>query len=103
MACAAEMRVAKPDNGAVFVLITSAILVHTWLVFSIDVVRHSIGVGAELYNAERRTSPWKSVPHAVRPNDGVDVLDIIAVIVAVIVLVDRMLIGATESYEPKKD
>ena len=77
MARAAEVGVAETDDGAVSVLITSAVLIHSRLVNAIDVMRHSVGVGAELHDAERRTSPWEGMPHAVRPDDGVDVLQIV--------------------------
>lgn len=77
MACAAEVGVTEADDGAVLVLIASAVLIHSRLVNTVDVVRHSVGVRTELHDAEGRTSPGESMPHAVRPDDGVDVLQIV--------------------------
>ena len=77
MARAAEVGVAEADDGAVFVLIASAVLIHSRLVNAINVMRHSVGVGAELHDAEGRASSGECVPHAVRPDDGVDVLQIV--------------------------
>ena len=74
---AAEVGVAEADDGAVSVLIASAILINARLILSINIVWHSVGVGAELHDAKRCTSPWECVPHAVRPDDGVDVLQIV--------------------------
>ena len=78
MASAAEMGMAKAHDGAVFVLIASAILIYPRLVNAVDVVWHSVGVGTELHNAEWRTSPWKGMSHAVRSDDWVDILDIVS-------------------------
>ena len=75
--CATEMGMAEAHNGAVFVLITSTILIHSRLINAVDVVRHGVSVWTELHNAERRTCSWEGMSHAVRPDDGVDVLDII--------------------------
>ena len=77
MARAAEVGVTEAHDGAVSVLITSAVLIHSRLVNAINVMRHSVGVGAELHDAERRASSRKGVPHAVCSDDGVDVLQIV--------------------------
>ena len=77
MARAAEVGVAEADDGAVSVLIASAILINARLILPINIMRHSVGVGAELHDAKRRTSARESMPHAIRPDDGVDVLEII--------------------------
>ena len=75
---ATEMGVAKPDDSAVFMLITSAILVHTRLILAVNVVRYGIRVGTKLHNAEGRTSPWKGVSHTVGSDDGIDVLEVVS-------------------------
>ena len=72
---AAEMGMAKTHDGAVFVLITSTILIHSRLINPIDIVWHSVGVGAELHDAERCIGTRKSVPHTISPDDGIDILD----------------------------
>ena len=74
---AAEMGMAEAHDGTVFVLIASAILIYPRLVNAVDVVWHSVGVGTELHNTERRTSTREGMSHAVRPDDGVDILDVI--------------------------
>ena len=74
---AAKVGMAKAHDGTVFVLITSAVLIHSRLINPIDVVRYGVSVGTELYDTERCTSPREGMPHAVRPDDGIDVLDII--------------------------
>ena len=77
MARAAKVGMAEAHDGAVFVLIASAIFIHPRLINTIDVVRHSVGVGTELHDAERCTGPREGMPHAVCPDDGVDILDVI--------------------------
>ena len=75
-------------------LIASAILIHARLVDAVDVMWHSIRIWAELHDAEGCAGPWKGMPHAVGPYDGVDVLDVIGSIVAVSVLADGWLMTA---------
>ena len=74
---ATEMGMTEAHDSTIFMLITSAILIHSQLINTIDVVWHSVGVGAELHDTEGRTSTWEGMPHAVRPDDRVDILDII--------------------------
>ena len=77
MPCAAEVGMAEAHDGAVFVLITGAVFIHPRLVHTIDVMWHSVSVGAELHDAERRTSPREGMSHTVGTDDGIDVLDVI--------------------------
>ena len=100
MAGAAEVGVAEAHDGAVFVLIASAVLINSWLVNTVDVVRHGVGVGAELHDAEGRTSPWKGMPHAICPDDGIDILDVVGNVVAVSFFFDRSRLAA-KHYQPK--
>ena len=41
------------------------------------IVRHGVGIRAELYDTKWCTSPRKGMSHTVRPDDGIDILDII--------------------------
>ncbi len=73
VAGSAEVGVAEADDGTVFMLVTSTILIYSRLINAIDVVRHSVGIGTELHDAERRAGSGEGVPHAVGADDGVDV------------------------------
>ena len=80
-------------------LIPSAVLIHTRLVLAVNVVRHGVGVGTELNDAKRCTSPREGMSHAVGPDDWVDVLDIIG---------DRFFggggwFGAAEAHQAKNE
>ena len=97
------MRVAETDDGAVFMLITSAVLIYPRLVYAINIVWHGVGVGTQLHDAEGCASPGEGVPHAVGPDDGVDVLDVIRDIVGVSVPADGWLMGATQNKRTEKN
>ena len=78
VACAAEVGVAEAHDGAVLVLVAGAVFIHARLVLAVDVVRDSVGVGAELHDAEGRAGSWEGVAHAVGADDGVDVGKVVA-------------------------
>ena len=91
------MGVAETDDGTVFMLIASAIFIYARLITTINVMRYGVGVGAELHDAEGRTSPREGMSHTICPDDGVDVLDIIS-IVTVGALADGKLFVATQGH-----
>ena len=69
------MGMAEADNGAVLVLIAGAILIHTRLILTVDVVRYRIRIGAELHDAKRGTCARKSMPHAIGADNRIDKLN----------------------------
>ncbi len=100
---ATKMGMTETYDGAVFVLIACAIFIHSRLINPIDVVRHGVGVGTELHDAKRRACPWEGMPHAVRPDDGIDVLDVIDLVATISILADgRLFIAAQYHKEGKK-
>ena len=44
---------------------------------AIDVMRYGIRVGAQLHNAKRRTGSREGMPHAIGPDDGVHIMEVI--------------------------
>ena len=68
------MRMAEADNRLVPVLITGAILVGFFLIDTIHIVRNRIGIRTQLHPAEGRTGSGKRVPHAIGPDNGIDII-----------------------------
>ena len=75
VACAAQVCVAEAHDGLVAVLIAGAVLVDLALVAAIHVVRDGVRLGTELDDAEGCAGSGEGVSHAVRADDGVDVVD----------------------------
>ena len=57
--------------------VAGAIGISLRLVLSIHIVWNGVGVGAELNSTKRDARSWKSMPHAVGPDDGIDVLEVV--------------------------
>ena len=75
VASTGKVRVGEAHDGLVLVLIASAVLIDFALIAAVHIVGNGVGFRRELSNAEWRTGSWERVPHAVRANDGVDVVD----------------------------
>ncbi len=74
VAGATEMGVAEAHDAAVAVLVTGTVVVDTWLVHPIDVVRYCVSVGTQLHEAIRETGSGEGVPHTVGADKDVDIL-----------------------------
>ena len=75
MAGAIKVGIAETYTGIVFMLIASAILVRTRLVFTLDIVGNGVRIGTNLHKAERHTGTRECVPHTVGTDDGIHIID----------------------------
>ena len=72
---ATEMRMTESKDGAVVVLIASAILVNIRIVFPFNKHRGIVCFGAELYTPEWHSSSWKRMSHVFCADKRIDVFD----------------------------
>lgn len=74
MPSTAEMSVTESNNAAVAVLVTGTIVVGTWLIHTIDIVRNGVRIGTQLHETVWIARPWEGVSHAIGTNKRIDIL-----------------------------
>ena len=67
----AEVGVAETYDAAILMLVAGAILVGTWLVFTVYVVRYGIRIRTELHESEGYASARECMSHSICPDDRV--------------------------------
>ena len=70
-----KVRMTKPYNRTIPVLIAGTILVYPRLIGSVYIMRNRIGIRTELYQTMRYASPRESMPHAVRADQRIHIID----------------------------
>ena len=70
MAGTAEVGVAETYDAAILMLVAGAILVGTWLVFTVYVVRYGIRIRTELHESEGYAAPGNVCPIPFVPMIG---------------------------------
>ena len=75
MSRAAEMRVTESNDGLILILISRAVLINLFLIFSIFLVQERVRVRTELNHSERNRCAGKCVSHSLRTGERLDILD----------------------------
>ena len=70
---AAGVAISKED----IILVTGAVFVSIFVVFAADQIRLLVSVRRELDGSERNRCPGISVPHLLRPDQWIDVPDVV--------------------------
>ena len=71
MARAAQVRMAEPNDGGVFIAIACAIVVRPRLIPPIHIVRYRIGIGTQGHHTKRCDGTRKRMSHASRSNQRI--------------------------------
>ena len=71
MTCAAEVGVTEAYNAAVSVLVAGAVVIDTWLIDPVNVVRYCVRVWTQLHKAVREAGSREGVSHAVGANKDI--------------------------------
>ena len=74
MSRAAEVSVAETYDCLISILVSGAIFIGVFLISACYVVRHRVGVGAQLHESERSTCSGEGVPHAVGAYDWIYII-----------------------------
>ena len=68
------MSMAETYDTLVTMLVTGAVVINSWLIHPVDVVRYSVRVGTQLNKPIRKACTGKGVPHTVGADKNIDML-----------------------------
>lgn len=71
----AKVGMTKANNGFIIILVPGAVFIHIGVVFAVQFVTGSIRFGAQLHHPKRHRSARVHMPHALRTDNGPNVLN----------------------------
>lgn len=75
VSCAAQVSMAEAYYGLVAMLIACAVLIDFALIAAVNIMWNGVCLRTQLHNAKRDAGSGESVPHTVRADNGIDIVN----------------------------